>query len=653
MMRLMPRVALAVLAAVLAGCSPEPLAPTPGVPVATVSLLPSGPVVGVGAHAPLTAITLAQTGDTLTQRQITWSSADPAVATVDSLGVVAGVAAGTAAISANVEGKSASLTVTVSSVAVAAVTVTPATLDLTTGNRATLNGSAVDAGNAPLPGRVFAWTSSAPAVATVSPLGVVTAVGAGTATITGTSEGKSATAAVRVTLAPIAAITIEPNGGTVGVGDSLQLTATPRDANGAPLSGRTIQWTTSDPTLTTVDQTGKVRGLTAGSVTITARAEGVTATVTVAVALRFAAVSAGRDFTCGVTRSGSVFCWGQNKGGSLGNGGTTNRSKPGRVVQDSSVRFDSVSAGSDHACALTRTGTILCWGTNTFGQLGNNTTGNSLVPVSIAMPFGVTFVQVRAAASFTCGLSTEGVAFCWGLNDLGELGNGFNYTFPNPNPLPLAVPGVQFRQLSATQGHVCGVDTSGRIVCWGSNSTGQLGRSGNPDIGTPNAETIVGSDQYATIGAGVGFNCGVLLSGSSSCWGSNDSGELGAVTATNAQTTPVPVNTSTSFARISAGNGFACAVGPAGAGSCWGSNASGKLGIGSNSPTISPPGPRAVSGSLVFADISAGWEHACGVTPQGVAHCWGRAEPAGVTGASALGNGTEANSNVPVAVADR
>jgi alpha-tubulin suppressor-like RCC1 family protein len=623
------------------------------VPVATVLLLPSGPVVGVGAHAPLTAITLAQNGDTLTRRQITWSSADPAVATVDSQGVVTGVAAGTASIGAEVEGKSASLTVTVSSVAVAAVTVTPATLDLTTGSHAPLTGAAVDAGGAALPGRVFAWSSSAPAVATVSPLGVVTAVGAGSATVTGTSEGKSATVAVRVTLAPIAAITIEPNGGTVGVGDSLQLTATPRDANGAPLSGRTVQWSTSGPTVASVDQTGKIRGLAAGSVTITATAEGVTATVTVAVALRFTAVSAGRDFTCGITAAGAAYCWGQNKGGSLGNGATGNRSKPDRVAQGASVRFDSVSAGSDHACGLTDTGTILCWGTNTFGQLGNGSTTDSPTPVSITMPFGTTFEQVKAGASFTCGLTTQGVAFCWGLNDTGQLANGFNYTFQNPNPLPVAVPGGPFRQLSATQGHVCAVDTTGRVVCWGSNATGQLGRGGNPDVGTPNPSSIVGSDQYATIAGGVGFSCGVLLSGSASCWGSNDSGELGAATVTNAQTTPVSVNTSTSFARISAGNGFACAVDLSGAGSCWGSNASGKLGIGSNSPTVTPPGPRALSGGLVFADISAGWEHACGVTPQGIAYCWGRAKAVGVTGASALGNGTEADSNVPVAVADR
>lgn len=652
MMRRLPGMGLVALA-VVAGCSPEPLAPTPTVPVATVTLLPSGAVVGVGAQAPLTAITLAENGDTLTRRRITWSSADPAVATVDSAGVVTGVAAGTAAISAEVEGKSASLSVSVSPVAVASVTVTPATLDLTTGGRATLTGAALDAGGAPLPGRVFAWTSLAPGVATVSPLGVVTAVGAGSATITGTSEGKSATMAVRVTLAPIATITIAPNGGTVGVGDSLQLTATPHDAGGAPLSGRTIEWSSSDPSIASVNQSGLVRGLAPGDVTITATAEGVTATVTVAVALRFTAVSAGRDFTCGVTAAGTAYCWGQNKGGSLGNGVTANRVKPDRVAAGAAVRFDSVSAGSDHACALTDTGTIMCWGTNTFGQLGNNSTSNSLVPVSISMPFGTTFMQVRAAASFTCGLSTQGVAFCWGLNDTGQLANGFNYTFPNPNPLPVAVPGGPFRQLSATQGHVCAVDTTGRVVCWGSNATGQLGRAGNPDFGTPNPASIFGSDQYAAIAAGVGFNCGILLSGQPSCWGSNDSGELGSATTTNTQTTPVPINTSTTFARISAGQGFACAVDQAGAGSCWGSNASGKLGIGSNTPTVSPPGPRAVSGGLVFADISAGWEHACGVTPQGVAHCWGRAKPAGVTGASALGNGSETDSNVPVAVADR
>jgi alpha-tubulin suppressor-like RCC1 family protein/uncharacterized protein YjdB len=627
-------VAAAAAMAALAGCSAEPVEPTQLVPVASVSLLPSTPVVAIGARAPLTAVTLSPSGDTLARRRIVWSSADPAVATVDSLGVVTGVAAGASSITAEAEGKSASLTVTVSPVAVASVTVTPATLEL-------------------LPGRVFAWTSSAPGVAQVSPTGVVTGVGEGNATVTGTSEGKSATVAVRVTLAPIAAITIAPAGATVGLGDTLHLTATPRDAGGAPLTGRTIAWASSDTTIATVDTRGIVTGRAPGSVTITASAGGITATVPVAVALRFAAVSSGRDFTCGVTPVGAAYCWGQNKGGSLGTGSTANRTAPGHVFQAATIRFDSVSAGGDHACGLTDAGAILCWGTNTFGQLGNNSTVDSPVPVGITTPFGATFVQVRAAASFTCALTATGVAFCWGLNDSGQLGNATNFTLTTPNPIPLELPGGPFRQLSATQGHVCAVDTSQHVVCWGSNTTGQLGRGANADLGTFNLGPIFGSIQYSTVAAGVGFTCGVQIDGASSCWGSNGFGELGTATPTTTQTIPVPVNTSVNFLRITAGQGFACAVDRAAAGWCWGSNAFGQLGIGSGSPTISPPGPRAMAGGLTFVDISAGWTHACGITTRAVAYCWGRAHPAGVTGASALGTGTEIDSNIPVAVADR
>ncbi len=648
------RVFMSAAVLALGGCTAEPVSPTQLIPVAAVAVVPSAPVVSVGATATLTAFTLSDRGDTLPRRQVAWSSSDPAVATVDpTTGVTTGVATGSTTITATAEGKTATLTLTVSPVAVASVTIMPATLSLNTGARATLTGTARDGANAALPGRVFAWSSSAPAVAQVSPTGVVTAVGAGSATVAGASEGKSAAVSVSVTLTPIASIIIAPSDTTIGAGDTLRLTATAKDAGGATLTGRTIQWTSSDPSIASVDNQGLVTGKVTGSVTITAQAEGISATATVRVGLKFAAVSAGRDFSCGVTTGGTVYCWGLNSGGSLGTGSPTNRLRPARVLQTTTAHFDSVSAGGDHACGLTHDGAIFCWGTNTFGQLGDGSTTDSPIPVAVVAPFGVTFAQVRAGASFTCARSTMGVAFCWGLNDAGQLGSASNFTFANPNSVPLEVTGGPFQTLGLTQGHVCAIDSAQRVICWGSNASGQLGRGGNPDLGTFVAAPIFGSSQYTVIAGGVGFTCGVQIDGTARCWGSNGSGEVGTTTATAAQTLPAQVNTTEHLARISAGNALACGVSQAGAGFCWGSNAFGKLGIGSPSVVVSPPGPRPVAGGLTFSDISAGWEHACGLTTSGRAYCWGRAHPAAVTGASALGNGNETDSNAPVLVADQ
>jgi alpha-tubulin suppressor-like RCC1 family protein/uncharacterized protein YjdB len=647
------RTAALLLAAGVAACAGEPVAPTSLVPVASVSLLPSGPVVGVGARAPLTAVTLSAQGDTLPRRRLAWSSADPAIATVDSVGVVTGVAAGTTTITAEVDGRSATLPLAVSPVPVASVVIAPPALNLTTEEAGQLTGTARDAGGATLAGRVFAWTSSTPGVASVSPTGRVTAVAAGTATITGTSEGSSGTATVTVTLAPVASITITPASGAVGLGDSLALVATPRDAGGAPLTGRTIAWTSSDTLRATVDARGVVRGRSPGAVTITAATGGFKASAPVRVALRFTAVSAGRDFSCGVTPIHTVYCWGQNLGGSLGTGGPQSTTRPVRVLQTVAAGFDSVSAGADHACALSADGTIWCWGTNAFGQLGDGSTFNRAAPVPIAPPFGASFVQVRAAASFSCGLTTQGVAFCWGLNDSGQLGNASNFSFSTPNPLPLEVSGGPFTRLSATQGHVCATATTKVVLCWGSNATGQLGRGGGTDPGTFLALAITGSFQYSAIAAGVGFSCGVQVDGSGWCWGSNGFGELGTSTLTTTQTFPVAVASSAQFATVSAGSGLACAVDVRGAGYCWGSNAFGQLGIGRGEAAINPPGPRPLSPTLVFGDISAGWFHACGVTVDRVAYCWGRAHATGIVGASALGTGAETDSNVPLQVADQ
>jgi len=147
-------VATALLTLTLIGCSSEPVSPDL-VPVASVTLEPAAPVVGVGKTAPLTATTKGQDGTVLPNRTITYASANSAIATVDEHGVVTGVAAGSTQITATSEGKSGSVTLTVSTTPVASVKVAPSTASLNVGANLTLVGSAFDAGSAPLPGRVL------------------------------------------------------------------------------------------------------------------------------------------------------------------------------------------------------------------------------------------------------------------------------------------------------------------------------------------------------------------------------------------------------------------------------------------------------------------------------------------------------------------
>jgi alpha-tubulin suppressor-like RCC1 family protein len=647
---------LAAIALLVAACSGEPVEPGNLVPVATVTLDPPDPVVGVGATAALTATARSADGTLLEGREITFASSEPAVATIDADGVVTAVAVGTTQITATSEQRSRSVTLTVSDVPVASVTVSPATADLATGASLGLTGAAFDAGAGPLPGRVFAWTSSSPAVATVTSLGVVQGIAAGTTTITGSSEGQSATATIDVFVPPVATVVVSPATASVGIGDSVQLAAALADADGNPIVGRPVAFASSNALVASVNDAGLVRGLAPGAVTITATAEGQSGTAAVTVTLRFASVSAGTDFSCGVTPTRTAYCWGRNAGGSLGNGAGGNRTEPTAVTMPPGVQFDSVSAGQDHACGLATSGAIYCWGSNGSGQLGTGDLTSRSAPTLVIAPLGapsVTYTNVSAGAQFTCARTTTELVYCWGLNFDGQLGNAENAGLNTPNPQPLEVQGGPFAVVSAFLGHACALTDVGFVVCWGSNSTGQLGRGGPTSPGDFLPVQISGSRRFSVIAGGDGHTCAVAQQdGMGWCWGSNANGQLGTTLGGGASlsTFPVAVNGTRSFESISAGQALSCAVATNGTGFCWGSNASGQLGIGSDLSQPSPPQPRTVSGGLEFRAIDAGTAHACGVTVDNRAYCWGRPNDGLNLDANALGTGAPAISRVPAPV---
>jgi len=253
------------------------------VPVASVSVSPSSMNLTVGQTAQLTATPKDASGSPLTGRTVTWSTSNAAVAGVSGNGLVTGAAAGTATITASSEGRNGTAAITVTVVPVASVSVSPATATVLSGQTVQLTAIPKDANGSALTGRVVTWASSVPAVATVSASGLVTGVAAGTITITATSEGKNGTASVTVTVVPVASVSVTPATPSVQVGQNVQLTATPRDANGTALTGRVVTWATSDAAVATVNGSGRVTGVAAGSATITATSEGQSGTATVTV----------------------------------------------------------------------------------------------------------------------------------------------------------------------------------------------------------------------------------------------------------------------------------------------------------------------------------------------------------------------------------
>ena len=253
--------------------------------VASVKVTPAVVSLLVGAAVQLTATTADSAGNLLSGRSISWSGSDATVASVSSSGLVTSVAQGSASITATSEGQSTAVPVTVTTVPVASLQVSPASANMFVGQTLSLTATPKDAAGNTLTGRPVTWASSSPSVATVSNTGQVAGVTQGSATITATSESKTATATINVAIVPVASVQVAPASASIGVGQTVQLAATPKDSAGSALTGRAVTWTSSAPTVASVSASGLVTGGAVGTATITAMSEGRTGSATVTVAL--------------------------------------------------------------------------------------------------------------------------------------------------------------------------------------------------------------------------------------------------------------------------------------------------------------------------------------------------------------------------------
>lgn len=249
--------------------------------VMSITVTPPSFVLIVGDSVQLTATVEMSNGRP--PRSVSWNSSNTAIASVSGSGLVRGVGPGVATITATSAGKSASVSITVALVPVASVTVSPASAGIRVAGKVQLTATVRDGAGNVLSGRATAWTSDAPGVATVNASGLVTGVAPGSATITATCEGKSGTASIAITLAPVASVTLSPASAVIRVAGTVQLTPTTTDSMGNVLSGRSIGWSSDAPGVATVNASGLVTGAALGRATITATSEGIGGTAAVTV----------------------------------------------------------------------------------------------------------------------------------------------------------------------------------------------------------------------------------------------------------------------------------------------------------------------------------------------------------------------------------
>lgn len=320
------------------------------------------------------------------------------------------------------------------------------------------------------------------------------------------------------------------------------------------------------------------------------------------------------------------------------------------IVSAPALSFRQVSAGESHTCGVTTDNRAFCWGSNAAGQLGDGTFNNDSMPVAVTG--GLHFLQVSAGVSYTCGVTTDNRAYCWGQNAFGRLGNG---TITTPSQRPVAVAGAHlFRQVVAGNLHTCGVTTSDEAYCWGNNKYGQLGDSSEFKQRVRPVK-VAGGLRFRRASAGgsigdEGHSCGVTFDDRGYCWGYGGDGALGNGT-TFQRRTPRLVAGGLRFRQVVAGAAHSgatashsCGVTTDNRAYCWGSNDRGQLGDGTKTTRLKPV---AVAGGLLFLGVSPGFDQTCGVTTGNAAYCWGYNYSGQLGDGSPLGDGEHLS---PVAV---
>lgn len=332
------------------------------------------------------------------------------------------------------------------------------------------------------------------------------------------------------------------------------------------------------------------------------------------------ALAAGGQHTCAVISDGTVRCWGDNTDGRLGIGKITQEHE--KSVQVPTIRAArQIAAGLDFTCASLVGGTVRCWGNNRYGQLGDGTTNNAVLPVAVTGLHSAT--AVAAGFEHACALLKDGSISCWGRNEHGQLGKATQID----SSIPVPVRGITTATaVIAGDSHTCALLQAGTVRCWGSNSLGQLGNGTKTDAAVPVA--VTGLVSVTALGAGGTFNCAVLSTGRIKCWGGNRIGQLGDGTRKDS-TVPVDTTGITSAQKVDGGAFHACALLREGTVKCWGFNNAGQLGNGEQDYVA-----RAVHEENILTpvevidlksvrDVTTGLAHSCAIEGVKTVKCWG------------------------------
>lgn len=519
------------------------------------------------------------------------------------------------------------------------------------------------------------FSSSAGYIASVDATGKVRAVAPGTATITASVGTVKDQLQVTVNWPPVESVDLQIADAAVFVDDTVPTTIAVINSKDKPATNASVTYTTSAPTVATVDAIGRVTGVGNGTAIITATAEGLSDAIEVTVAWApIVSLAFSRDTATlllddsiaapvvvlnsrgRVARNAVItYEWSTDGVATIDAAGKIRTLATGPATLTATAEgfsdeigltvvphFATIALGEGFTCGVSGIGGLWCWGLNQAAQLGQpepvtcTAAGEcSMVPLKVAGNHR--FTSASLGAWHSCALTDAGAAYCWGSNVYGQLGSGT----PSINLVrtPTAVAGgLTFASLHAGRWHTCGITAEGDTYCWGWDNWGQLGTGVPPEDRClfPGGQTqipcgpepmkVVGDHDFVEIEAREKATCGRTATGTIFCWG----GEIGGTDATECQNelpdprctrTPLIQAGGAAYAGLRVTGGMICGTSAAGALDCWGSAFYGEFGNGVEHTNTATP--IAAAGGAMFAQIVTGNVHLCAREADNSVKCWG------------------------------
>jgi alpha-tubulin suppressor-like RCC1 family protein len=303
-----------------------------------------------------------------------------------------------------------------------------------------------------------------------------------------------------------------------------------------------------------------------------------------------AEVAAGDEHTCARKHDGSVWCWGGNWLGQAGDATEFQLPLPLRVQGiDDAVR---IAAGSIHTCAVRSDRSLWCWGAYYVPPPEMIDERVETATPTLIEALGHEVLDVTAGVAHTCVRKTDGRVWCWGSNQLGQLGSGTQGIVATLTPIEVEGLGGSAIAVSAGLFHTCALMPNRSVRCWGADGSGQLGRGSQSEEPRPDPAAVVSaSAPFSQIATGVGHTCALTVLNDAWCWGWNAHGEVGdgePISWQPYETTPVRVCPLCDLKQVAAGGTHSCAVQQDGHLWCWGNNGKGQLGVANLDPSATP-----------------------------------------------------------------